>query len=502
MNNQRLGMTFSTSENSHYYYDAGTGKVVSCDLNELEIINNILENKITIEEIRKTNTSFAHMMDKENLFQALEYRDFLIPSEEELKDLMMSSCEQLIIELTEACNLRCGYCIYNEHHPEFRGFCNRNMEFSVARESIDYILKEYQRDRFALTFYGGEPLINFELMKKCIDYTRDRYPNIKLEVAFTTNLTLLTEEMVEYFNTLDSVYILCSVDGPQEFHDKYRKYINKKGSHADAIRGLKLLLEKFYDKNNPGRDLAINCVVIPPYSKKDLEQLNSYFYDELKLPQDITCRFSYLDRGEMEIDLENGIISDDIERKLEASPIEEWAIDSLIEDNKKEELFRQVSQDMLRIAKRIKVQNGVISSTYLHGNCVPGQRRVYVTVDGKFKTCERVGDVPELGDYKEGYNFEKIYKNYYTDYINYFKEICKDCWAQAMCSICYERTMGKNGIKPFVEKTACNSSKRVIKDAFINYYRMFEKDRNYLQDIIQQYEKIQEEEEGIKQYEI
>ena len=71
-----------------------------------------------------------------------------------------------------------------------------------------------------------------------------------------------------------------------------------------------------------------------------------------------------------------------------------------------------------------------------------------------------------------------------------------------MCSICYERTMGKNGIKPFVEKTACNSSKRVIKDAFINYYRMFEKDRNYLQDIIQQYEKIQEEEEGIKQYEI
>lgn len=488
MNNQRFGMLFSTSENSHYFYDSGTGKVASCNCDERDFIDRILNNELSLEEAYSLDQEFAEFIAAENLFACPERRNFMIPEKEEFVELVKGNCEQIILELTEACNLRCGYCIYNAEHPEYRGFSNKNMSFDIAKKSIDYILNDYKKDEFSLTFYGGEPLVNFELMKKSINYTRDKYPNIKLNIAFTTNLTLLTEEMVEYFNKLDSIDIMCSIDGPKSFHDKYRRYVNGEGTFDDAIRGLKLLLNKFYD-NKKGRNFSINCVIIPPYSKKNLDILNNFFYEELKLPKDITCTYSYLDRGDMVFDFDrDSIIASDIERKLESSPLEEWAVDSLIEDNQNQKYFDIVSEDMLRVAKRMRVDDGVIVETYFHGNCVPGRRRVYVTVDGIFTACEKIGKSPMLGDFENGYNFDEIYKVYYEDYVEYFENICKDCWAQPMCSICYDRTIGKDGVIASVEDSVCSGSKRVVKDALINYYRLLETDRDALAEALGRYE--------------
>ncbi|WP_080370036.1 radical SAM protein [Clostridium botulinum] len=503
MNNERLGTLFSTSENSHYFYDSGNGKIISCNLKEKEFITKILNNEISVEKACSLNPEFATFISSENLFACPEYRDFMIPEKEEFPKVLKGTCEQAILELTESCNLRCGYCIYNDHHPDFRGFSNKKMSFEVAKKSIDYLLTDYKKERFALTFYGGEPLTNFDLMKKCIEYTKEQYPNINLDISFTTNLTLLTEEMVDYFKCLDNIYILCSIDGPEIIHDKYRRYVNGKGTFNDVIKGLRLLLDKFYEKGNENRIISINSVVTPPYSRKNLDEINDFFYKELKLPKDIWVNYSYLNKGDMVFDFNNNsIISDDIEKKLEVSPIEEWAVDNLIDDKQNEDYFSVVSNDMLRIAKRIKSDNGLIELTYLHGNCIPGQRRVYVTVAGDFRTCERIGDAPSIGDYEKGYYFDKIYKTYYEDYIKYFREICKDCWAQPMCSVCYERLMDKDGIKPSVENSLCPTSRRLIKDSFVNYYRLMETDRESLQEIISKYEKIQEEAEGIRKYEV
>ncbi len=503
MNNQRLGMLFNASENAHYFYDSGTGKVVSCTLEEKEFINKILTNELSVEKACTLNPEFGSFISNENLFACPEYRDFIIPEKEEFMEVLKGNCEQIILEITESCNLRCGYCIYNEHHPDFRGFSNRNMKFEVAKKSIDYILDGYKRKRFALTFYGGEPLINFELMKKCIDYTKEQYPNIKIDVSFTTNLTLLTEEMVDYFNSLDNLDILCSIDGPEIIHNKYRGYVNGKGTFNDAIRGLKLLLDKFYEKDNKEKNISINSVITPPYSKKTLDEINNFFYKELNLPEDIKCNFSYLDRGEMAFDFDkDSAIADDIEKKLKGSPIEEWAVNNYINDEKNARHFSVISKDMLSVAKRMKSDDGLIELTYMHGNCVPGGRRLYVNVDGNFKTCERIGDCPSIGDYENGYYFDRIYKVYYEDYIKHFREICKDCWAQPMCSTCYQETMGKDGIKPSIENSVCKSSRRLIKDCFVMYYKLLEEtDRELLQETLDRYAKAQEEAEGFRKYE-
>lgn len=417
--------------------------------------------------------------------------------------MIEETCEQIILEVTEVCNLRCGYCIYNDHHPEFRGFSNGKMSFDIAKRSIDMVLKNYKKDRFALTFYGGEPLVEFGLMKECIEYTKSAYPEIKIDVSFTTNLTLLTKEMVEYFNELENISILCSIDGPEDFHNKHRKYSNGLGTFDDVIKRFNMLYEDFYEKGNENKILSINCVVVPPYSRKNLELLEDYFKNELKLPKDIDVTYSYLDSASMDIGLDkNQIIADDIGGKLVSSPMEEWAVDKILEGSKESDHFSIVSQDMLRVAKRVIAKEGLIEATYFHGNCVPGQRRLYVTVNGDFKLCERVGDSPSVGNYVEGYNVDKAYKEYYEDYVEYFKPLCDECWARPMCSTCYEQTMSEKGVKSSIENTVCEASKGLILDSFVNYYRYFEKDRDSLEKNVLLYERMQEEANGVRKYEV
>lgn len=240
MNNQRYGMIFSTSKDSHYFYDSGTGKVVSCDAEEKEFIAQILNNKLEVEEACRLRPEFGELIEKENLFACPEKRKFKCPTRE-----------------------------------EFRGFGTKNLDFETAKKGIDFVLEEYKKDKFSLTFYGGEPLVNFGVMKKSIEYTQERYPHLKLHIAFTTNLTLLTEEMVEFFRGLQNVSmdIMCSLDGPRELHNKYRCYKGGKGSFDDAVKGFKLLYEKYYDPAAE-KTISINCVMAPPYSKEKMAEVN------------------------------------------------------------------------------------------------------------------------------------------------------------------------------------------------------------------------------------
>lgn len=490
MNNQRFGMVFSTSEDSHYYYDSGTGKVVRCNEEEKKIISQILNNELDVDVASSQYSEFGDFIKKENLFACPEKRKFKYPSKEEFNELIKSSCEQIILELTEACNLRCGYCIYNEHHSDFRSFGTKNMSFDIAQKSIDYVLRDYNRDKFALTFYGGEPLVNFDVMRKSIEYTKEKFPNLQLHISFTTNLTLLTEEMVEFFSSLeqDSVDIMCSLDGPEVLHDKYRRYQNGKGSFSAAIKGFRMLLEKYYNRDEK-KTISINCVMAPPYSRAKFEKVNAFFYEELGMPKEIKCNYAYLDKGDMVFDFDqNKIIVDDDRRKLESCPLEEWAVDGIFAGREAQRYFDIVSTDMSRVSNRMKSQDGIIEATYLHGNCIPGQRRIYITVDGDFKVCEKVGSAPVLGNYKNGYDFDKAYKLYIEEYAKYFENICNHCWARSMCAICYERTMGENGVKPNIENAVCDGSRRVIKDLFVNYYRFFEKDKKMLGDLLSKYE--------------
>lgn len=488
MGNQRYGMIFNTSGRNYYFYDSGTGKVAACDEAEASMISSVLEGENSLEGMCRDNPAFAGFIQKEHLFQCPEHTRFAIPSKEEFTGMVRESCAQVVLELTEACNLRCGYCIYQEHHPGHRAFGSRHMEFEVAKKSIDHILQSHRSPRFALTFYGGEPLVNFKVMKQSIEYMKERYPQQPFTVSFTTNLTLMTREIAEYLHGLPcEANILCSIDGPEQMHDLHRRYGDGKGSFGDAMRGFHILREHFYDPGQKKR-IAVNCVMSPPYSRKNMERLECFFRETLKLPEEIECSFEYMDTAGMELDLENGkMIADDIGGRLEKSPLEEWAADGVLEDPSNRNRFDLISKDMGRVANRLRAEDGLIQEIPLLGNCIPGQRRVYVTVDGKFRPCEKAGAVPYLGDCENGFDYDRVYQTYFKEYDDKLKDVCKNCWAQPVCSVCYERTMGTDGIQLQENSPVCDGSRRIIKDMFINYFRYYEKDADGLLENLKRY---------------
>lgn len=476
MNNQRYGMLFDTSRDSHYFYDAGTGKVVSCTGAEKTFIKQILQNELSIEDAKSMNREFGELVDEENLFSDHEWK-FLVPQKEEFVESVKGHCRQIVLELTEICNLRCEYCVYNEYHPNFRGYSNKSMSFDTAKKSIDLILQEHEEEEFSLSFYGGEPLVNFPLLKQCIEYTKNAYPHIKMTYSFTTNLTILTREMVDYFKSLEGIDILCSLDGPKAVHDRYRKDVNGDGTFERAIENFNILRREFYNPEKK-RTLMINCVMMPPYTKEKLNELYSFFYEELGVPKEISCNYSYVDLGEMKVETKT-----DVTEKAEgqACTLEEYAADDFLQKKEDGRFWKLINLELYKVANRQIVQDGVIEGGALHGNCIPGQRRIYVTVDGKFRTCEKVGNIPSLGNCEKRYDYDNSYKFYIEDYVKYYQPKCNNCWARNMCSVCYSNVISDNCDMPYKAGKICDSSRNMVQEMFINYYRLFEKDKEGLE---------------------
>lgn len=479
MNNQRFGFTFNISKDKHYYFDTGTGKTSTCSPKEREFIDRILNNIISIETAFSENPESESFIKEERLFSDKQW-PFLLPTKEKVAALVKGNCEQIVLELTESCNLRCKYCIYNEHHPNHRAFSPKKMNFVIAKRSIDNILSQFKGSRFALTFYGGEPLLKFDLMKKCIIYVRDNYKHISaLSYGFTTNLTLLTDEMVDFLKTLNDIEIVCSLDGPRLYHDMFRTYESGRGSFDKAIRGFKLLLDKFYCVE-AGRTLSINCVITPPYEKTKLITIKNFFYGELNIPKEISCNYSYVDMGNWDIDnysQEGGDV-------LKISPLEEWAADDFVKNGTESEFFNLINIELYRIANRDISVDGFIDKSCLHGNCIPGQRRVYVTTDGDYKTCEKVGAAPSIGNCYKRYDIDRIFDLYIKGYADYFQELCNNCWARTLCGVCYESSMEGGVDCPYVSGELCETSKELLKDMFINYYRLYEHDKDKLDEAV------------------
>ena len=111
------------------------------------------------------------------------------------EELIQNELEQVTLELTEKCNLRCGYCIYNEACEKNRNFGERDMPESVALKAIDYAKRHSRKTPILhIGYYGGEPLINYPVMIKSMKYALETITDRKLHFAFTTNAVLLTKE--------------------------------------------------------------------------------------------------------------------------------------------------------------------------------------------------------------------------------------------------------------------------------------------------------------------
>jgi uncharacterized protein len=155
----------------------------------------------------------------------------------------------MVLNVTNQCNLACTYCYEygedkivdteNGRQPKF-------MSEEVARQSVDFMLKESGANKVAhVTFFGGETLLNFPVLRKTVAYARQRAAEVGKDVDFsmTTNATLLKPEIIEFLAE-ERIGVTISIDGPQDLQDKFRVFHNGAGSYDVVAPKIKALLQR------------------------------------------------------------------------------------------------------------------------------------------------------------------------------------------------------------------------------------------------------------------
>lgn len=486
----RLGKTFETS-NNYYFYDTGTGKVLSTTFSVYRILqtliatdvfDSIFELGLSDEDIRAALEEIKKGVQEEHILQAPLVTDMIGPQTHSLEETVYGDLKQITLEITERCNFRCNYCIYSKEYESFRGFGSRDMSFDIAKRAIDDLRERSKNQELVnIGFYGGEPLLRFSFIQECINYAKSVFKDKELTFSMTSNMSLMTPEMAKYFAGLDNKYvILASIDGPKEIHDKNRIYPNKMGTFDDVIVGLKNAFDAYSKENKT--DLIHLSIVVERNDDygKVLSKIEDFIRKTEWIPNNINTnvahrsvylkptKYTGLNSEEETQYFSQGDICDD--------PILKWTNQKNESLPDRDMLFTSKYEEKIyyRIHDR-PIYDYPMKYYPMNGCCVPFAKRTYVKANGEYLICEKVGETPKVGDVFTGIDIEKVKKNYVDDFINEAKKYCGECWAINICNECYLNCYDEKGVNFCNRHLPCRANRYLLYQDLIMYHEILEK---------------------------
>lgn len=192
------------------------------------------------KEIKEAYEEVEELAKAGVLFTEDDYEDYICEFKER-----PTVVKALCLHIAHDCNLACRYCFAEE--GEYKGR-RALMSAEVGKAALDFLVKNSgSRRNLEVDFFGGEPLMNFDVVKEIVAYGRSlEEPNHKkFRFTLTTNGVLLNDEVMEFANReMDNVVL--SIDGRKEVHDYMRPFRNGKGSYDFVIDKFK----KFADSRN------------------------------------------------------------------------------------------------------------------------------------------------------------------------------------------------------------------------------------------------------------
>ncbi len=162
----------------------------------------------------------------------LEYSNMNKYNVRELKSHMNSATSLHIFVVTTACNMSCVYCQANNGRTKPHLFMDPN----TAEKAVDIALQSPE-EYLSFEFQGGEPLLNFEIIKHIVNYAEENKGNHKINYNVVTNLTLLSDEILDFLIEY-SFSISTSIDGPQNVHDRNRYFTGGTGTYNKVIESV------------------------------------------------------------------------------------------------------------------------------------------------------------------------------------------------------------------------------------------------------------------------
>lgn len=315
----------------------------------------------------------------------------------------------LCLHVAHTCNLNCEYCFASQgkYHGE-----RALMSLETGKRALDFLIENSgTRRNLEVDFFGGEPLMNLEVVKGLVAYAREieKIHNKNFRFTLTTNGILIDDDVIDFCNKEMSNVVL-SLDGRKEVHDRLRKDYQGRGSYDIIVPKFQEFVRRRGDKSY--------------YIRGTFTHANTDFTNDI---------FHMADLGFKELSMEPVVCAPDDKSALtkEDLPL----------------LFEQYEILAKEMLKRQKEGNGFTFYHYMldltHGPCIykrisgcgSGTEYMAVTPSGELYPCHQfVGDKKYLlGNIYDGVTNKEI-QNEFKLCNAYARKECADCWAKLYCS--------------------------------------------------------------------
>ena len=327
----------------------------------------------------------------------------------ELKAKTSGVIKALCLHIAHTCNLNCEYCFASQgkYHGE-----RAVMSFEVGKRALDFLVEQSgSRRNLEVDFFGGEPLMNFEVVKQLVAYTRsiEKEKGKNFRFTLTTNGLLIDDDVIDFCNR-EMQNVVLSLDGRKEVHDRYRVDYAGVGSYDRIVPKFQKLVKAREGKNYYMRGTFTHE---NPDFLKDIEQMLSLGFTELSM-EPVVCA-----PGDPA-----ALTDEDLETVF--SQYEDLARLMIKRDGEgKPFTFYHYMLDLKGgpcIYKRIS-------------GCGSGTEYMAVTPWGDLYPCHQfVGDDKYLlGNIYDGVKNERAVEEFRSCNV-YAREECRDCWAKLYCS--------------------------------------------------------------------
>lgn len=349
-----------------------------------------------------------------------------------LKYFLDRKIAKITLQVTQGCNLRCKYCIYSEEiNAHQRSHSNKRMSWETAKKGIDF-LREHSIDseKVNIGFYGGEPLLEFPLIRRAIAYARDVFDGKEISFAITTNGTLLTDEIIDFFAKED-VNLVISLDGPREIHDKSRVFADGHGSFDAVMKNVNRLKERSPEY---ARRLSFSMVMDP---SNDYDCINEITVASEDM-NDHTFIASIVDR---DYDEDLVTYSEEYSWKYQYQLfLTLLSIIGRYPDKNVSAITRGAVGRLTSDLDHLQMSGPLQLFDVPSGPCVPGQLRLFISTEEKLYPCERVSESSVatcIGSLDKGIDVQKARELLNVGAIT--GEICRNCWSFRRCTLCAKK---------------------------------------------------------------
>lgn len=414
----------------NYIFDVASSNIFELDSDEADSLNELVgvpEAKI-VEELSKNSTGKAGSLFKSGQLMGPDNRRTNPHLERRLR------LYEVVVQMAYSCNMACTYCYADK--GEYGGGKAYLMKDQVARDIVDFAFANRGSDKIGFGLLGGEPLLNFSVIKTLVTYAEEKgaKEGVVPEFSVTTNGLPLTEQVVEFLQE-HKIAVRLSLDGIKQIHDKYRP--DKAGrptfDRINEVNGKRL--------KESSVDYMVRASIFGPEGDQIMEQVRTLFEDYSY--KRVKVDFLWGADGTPGLITEENL--DSVYKGIDA--LGAWFHEKIMKNELTWKQLMPFSKYIGRLRAKPKVAPVYISKTdesagtafgasVLENNgveCGAGVNVISISANGDIYSCHRTEG---NSDFKMG----TIYEGVKPDALEYWhsnwrleKSDCRNCWARYVC---------------------------------------------------------------------